>query len=100
MKINADTKITHLPGIAGNGSAERKPAPVGQGTATPEPSAKVMLSGAAQLAGAGAADSGIDAEKVARISAAIQDGSFKVNPEAIADKLIAHTRDLLSPRQH
>ncbi len=31
-----------------------------------------------------------DAEKVARMSQAIADGSFTVNPEAIADKLLAN----------
>ena len=37
-----------------------------------------------------------DAQKVARISAAIDDGSFKINPEAIADKLIANAQELLT----
>jgi negative regulator of flagellin synthesis FlgM len=34
---------------------------------------------------------------VARIAQAIRDGKFEVNAGAIADKLIAHTRDLLKP---
>ena len=59
-------------------------------------SATVALSSAAStLLSAGAA-SEFDADKVARIGAAIADGSFKVNHEAIADKLIANAQELLS----
>ena len=36
-----------------------------------------------------------DAAKVERIRQAIADGSYKVNPEAIADKLIANAQELL-----
>jgi negative regulator of flagellin synthesis FlgM len=37
-----------------------------------------------------------DADKVRRISQGIADGTFKVNPEAIADKLIANAQELLA----
>jgi negative regulator of flagellin synthesis FlgM len=37
----------------------------------------------------------IDTQKVATIKAAIQDGSYKVNPEAIADKLLANAQEML-----
>jgi negative regulator of flagellin synthesis FlgM len=95
MKINADPKIAQLPPLAG--PAERKTVATHTGAASGEPSAKVQLSSAAQRASAAlGADAGIDAEKVARISAAIADGSFKVNPEAIADKLIANAREQLA----
>lgn len=40
-----------------------------------------------------------DNEKVNRISQSIADGSFTVNPEAIADKLIANAQELLSKGQ-
>ena len=59
-------------------------------------SATVALSSTAStLLSAGSA-SEFDADKVARISGAIADGSFKINPEAIADKLIANAQELLS----
>lgn len=58
-----------------------------------EPSAKVALS-ATSLAGGVEGD--FDAEKVERIARAIREGQFKVNAEAIADKLLAHTGELMS----
>jgi negative regulator of flagellin synthesis FlgM len=36
-----------------------------------------------------------DADKVERIRQAIADGSYRVNPEAIADKMISNAQDLL-----
>jgi len=59
-------------------------------------SATVALSSTAStLLSAGSA-SEFDADKVARIAAQVADGSFKVNHEAIADKLIANAQELLS----
>jgi negative regulator of flagellin synthesis FlgM len=40
--------------------------------------------------------SGFDAAKVEAIKQAISQGKFTINPEAIADKLIASTRELLA----
>lgn len=39
--------------------------------------------------------SDVDTKKVAAMKAAIADGSFKVNPEAIADKLLSNAREML-----
>lgn len=67
-------------------------------TALPDASTKVALSPAASLlVDDGNAD--FDAEKVARIAQAIQSGKFKVNAEAIADRLIANTAELLTGRR-
>ena len=63
-------------------------------TGTPDPSAKVELSSTAAALLSGTTP--FDAEKVARISQAIADGSFRINPEVIADKLIGNARELLS----
>ncbi len=61
-----------------------------------EPSAKVELSAsAAALAGAEANDGTFDAQKVERLAQAIRDGKFQVNPEVIADKLIANAQEIL-----
>lgn len=77
-----------------------KTAPVhATGAAPADASATVALSSTAStLLSAGAA-SEFDAEKVARIAGQIADGTFKVNPEAIADKLIANAQELLSKVQ-
>ncbi len=71
------------------------------GSGAPDASAQVALSSTAasmlqNTQGANAATADFNAEKVAQISAAIADGSFKPNPEAIADKLIANAQELLN----
>jgi negative regulator of flagellin synthesis FlgM len=59
-------------------------------------SAQVQLSAAASsLLGAAPAEADFDADKVARIAQAIDNGSYKVNAEVIADKLIANAQELL-----
>ena len=65
-----------------------------------EASAKVELSAAASLLAAEGNTADFDAEKVSRIAQAHRDGKFQVDAEAIADKLLAHTRDLLKPPSH
>lgn len=60
-------------------------------------SAKVTLSNTASNL-LGGADPTFDANKVERVKQSIDDGSYKVDPEVIADKLIANAKELLSPR--
>jgi negative regulator of flagellin synthesis FlgM len=62
----------------------------------PEESAQVQLSSAAKELGSIKDESGFDAKKVERIASAIRAGTFKVNPDAIADKLIANAAELLA----
>ena len=78
-------------------SGERKAGtPAGAKTsASPTATDTVAISPEA-TALAAAADGSFDAAKVDRISQSIQDGTFKANPEAIADKLIANAQELLS----
>jgi negative regulator of flagellin synthesis FlgM len=64
-----------------------------------DPSAQVKLSNTAETLRSGADTAEFDAAKVERISQAIADGSYKVNPEAIADKLIANAQELLGKVQ-
>ena len=69
------------------------------GAAKVDASATVALSNTASTLLSGGASAEFDADKVARISAQLADGSFKVNPEAIADKLIANAQELLAKVQ-
>jgi negative regulator of flagellin synthesis FlgM len=66
--------------------------------APPVPAAgtKVELSSTASTLLSSGVNAEFDAQKVARVSQAIDNGSFKINPEAIADKLIANAQELLT----
>ena len=99
MKIGhpADTPAA----AAGGAPAATEAAKAGQAQAAAatagaaDPSATVALSSTAATLLSGGASGEFDAEKVARMSEAIASGSFKVNAEAIADKLIANAQELL-----
>jgi negative regulator of flagellin synthesis FlgM len=97
-------KIGHpadKPAAAAGAPAAADAAKAGQAQASAEtagaadPSATVALSSTAATLLSGGASGEFDAEKVARMSEAIASGSFKVNAEAIADKLIANAQELL-----
>jgi negative regulator of flagellin synthesis FlgM len=60
------------------------------------PGTQVALSSTAADLIAGGVTPEFDADKVARIAQAIQEGRFTVNAEAIADKLIANAQELLA----
>ena len=81
---------------------ERKPAAKGGEAAATQPggaSAQVALSNTASALASDGADPSFDAAKVERIAQAIRDGKFEINPEAIADKLIANAQELLGRNQ-
>ena len=64
--------------------------------ATADASAKIQLSNTATSLMSSSGGAFFDAEKVARISRAIDSGTFKINPEAIADKLISNAKEVLT----
>jgi negative regulator of flagellin synthesis FlgM len=66
-------------------------------SAASNPGVAVMLTGGTRAMGKELAgqSSVVDVKKVAAMKAAIADGSFTVNPQAIADKLLANARDML-----
>jgi len=96
MKIGhpADKPLP-APAVGTPASAEAaKPAPA-PGAAV-DASATVALSSTASTLLSTGSTGEFDADKVARIAGQIADGSFKINPDAIADKLIANAQELLS----
>jgi negative regulator of flagellin synthesis FlgM len=79
-------------------NADRKPAAGGAAapaSSSPEPSTKVELSAAASVIANGLADGSFDAQKVERLSRAIRDGNYQIDAQAIADRLLANSRELL-----
>ena len=74
--------------------------PAAPGAAEASTQVEISKAAAALLSGVGASSAEFDAEKVARISQAIADGSFKVDHAAIADKLIANAQELLTKASH
>lgn len=81
---------------AGRGQSAAAAASTG-GKAGPEASAQIKLSSTASSLLAGVSDEGsFDVEKVQRIAQAMSEGKFKVNAEAVADKLIANAQEMLS----
>lgn len=85
-------------GDAVNAASTRGASKAGADGLSVQASARVTLSQVADDMAHGTSGA-FDAEKVARVKAAIADGSYKINAEAIADKLIANARELLTPRQ-
>ena len=77
-------------------SGERSASAKRTGADAGEASAQVELSDTASLL----STPEFDADKVQRIAQAIRDGKFQVNPEAIADKLIANAQELLGKVSH
>jgi len=78
-------------------STAGKPASVpATAPAAADASATVALSSTASTLLSGGSAGEFDARKVEQMSAAIAGGTFKVNADAIADKLIANAQELLT----
>jgi negative regulator of flagellin synthesis FlgM len=104
MKIgNSPDKMVN--GAAGTSPAEaagtaatRSSGKTGADDVNVQASARVSLSTVAGDMAHGSAGA-FDAAKVESVANAIANGTYKINAEAIADKLISNARELLTPRQ-
>jgi len=92
MKIGQLEKIPH-PTAVGDHKVGTAPTPVS--AKPPEASAQVALSSTVSQLANSVSDGAFDTVKVQRISDAIRDGKFQINPGAIADKLIANAQELM-----
>jgi negative regulator of flagellin synthesis FlgM len=105
MKIGnpADKPVPAVPpgtqALAAEAAAKSGASAAGVAGGALDPSATVALSSTASTLLLGDSSPEFDAGKVARISQAIADGSFTINPEVIADKLIANAQELLGKVQ-
>lgn len=66
------------------------------GKRAPASGVAVTVSSLARTLEAAAGASDIDLEKVESVKAAIEQGTYKVNAEAIADKLLANAQEMLN----
>ena len=94
MKINSTTDSVRM-----DSTASPK---TGKAATTEKPSADVAISSVAtklnSLETQFSADASFDAGKVESIKDAIRDGRFSVNPEVVADKLIASAQELIAKK--
>jgi len=90
-------KIDKLPSVSSTSDTGRTRAPV----ATPQKpgsgaSERVAISSlSARLQEVGAGEAPVNAQRIAEIKQAISEGRFQINPERIADGLLASVRDML-----
>lgn len=97
MKIDSSTRTSALTGNTAPSVRGAKPAPqAGLGTAQDNVTLSSTSTQIQALETSISGASGFDSAKVEAIKQAISEGKFTINPEAIADKLIASTRELLA----
>ncbi len=98
MKIisNANTTDTGKIEQPGTRGTAARPKAGGQASAGQGDSVQISDLSSRLSAIESASDGAFDASRVDAIKGAIRDGSLKVNPEVVADRLIASVRELLS----
>ncbi|OPF62504.1 flagellar biosynthesis anti-sigma factor FlgM [Hydrogenophaga sp. H7] len=107
MKVESSAPDSYIGSVAGGPQkAAEKPnagaeaaAAGGLAAATAQPQAGVTVtlsSSASQALSSGGGNDVFNAEKVEAMKQAIADGSFKVNAEAIADKMLSNAAEMLS----
>ena len=106
MKVESSSPDSYIGSVAGGPqkAAEQRPTAGAEAAAAAGPAAKpatpgvtVSLSASTTQAISGASGGEVfNSEKVEAMKAAIADGSFQVNAEAIADKMLSNAAEMLS----
>ena len=99
MKIDSSIKSVSTGAISGDGSRPGKGAASAPGSGGGDRVQLSPLSSQLQAIESSMADTPmIDSARVAEIRQAIAEGRFKVNPDAVADRLLQTARELLRSR--
>ena len=106
MKVESSSPDSYIGSVAGgpqkaadkpNAGAEAAAASGAAAAAQPQAGVTDTLSSSAsQALSGGGSNEVFNAEKVEAMKQAIADGSFKVNAEAIADKMLSNAAEMLS----
>ncbi len=81
-------------------NAPGKPGPANAGTSESAIRLSELSSQLHRLESRLSSEPGFDAARVDQIKTAIRDGSYQVNPEAVADKVIQSIRELSGVKPH
>lgn len=106
MKVESSSPDSYIGSVAGgpqkaadkpSTGAEAAAASGAAAAAQPQAGVTVTLSSSATQALSGSGNSDVfNADKVEAMKSAIADGSFKVNAEAIADKMLSNAAEMLN----
>lgn len=101
MKVDNSARTAALTGNTAPAAREAKPATQKNESKSAQDNVQLSsVSGQIQALETGINEaSGFDVAKVEAIKQAISEGRFTINAEAIADKLISSTRELLAKQQ-
>lgn len=99
MKVDSSSSDSYIGSVAG-GPQKAAQAPTGAeavaASGTPQPGVTVTLSSGVQAASSSNGSDVFNAEKVEAMKQAIASGTFQVNAEAIADKMLANAAEMLN----
>jgi negative regulator of flagellin synthesis FlgM len=102
MSINSITSTVATTAISSDRRTASKDTATSSVTTTSsddDSSTQVELSPEATMLSHASQDPSFDSAKVERIAQAIREGSFSINPDAIADKLLSNAQELLDRSQ-
>ncbi len=100
MKIENSNQTQPITGVSVNDGHKRADGAANTGLSSGSGSEQTVHLSSQALQTNGASDSGsvVDVAKVQEIKQAISEGSFKVNPEVVADRLLETVRELIQSK--